>query len=147
MFNKKNNEDEIDELALINSEIYKSLKNEIARSKNHILNLKDNWNGEGSKGFNIEIWRFASDFLIKLFYKFYNEYTLFLEIPTILPVGDLSIDIHWKTDEMELTINFSEEYINFPSFYGKDNEGNEIQGILEIEKIHLMIFPWLKNIR
>jgi len=121
------------------------IKKEINRSKHHILSLKDDWNGKGAKGFNIEVWRSASDFLIRLFHKFYRDYGLTLEAPSILPVGDLSIDVHWKTDKLELTVNFSEEYINLPSFYGKDNKGNEIQGIIETNKIHLILLPWLKN--
>ena len=139
--------DDIDEMNFFNSKQYHTLKNEVFSSREHILSLKDNWDGEGSKAFNIEVWRFATEFLIRLFSKFNNIYSLDLEVPSILPVGDLSIDIHWKTEEMELTINFSEEFLNFPSFYGKDKKNNEIQGILEIEKIHTVIFSWLKNFR
>ena len=140
-------DDNIDETNLFNSKQYQTLKNEINSSREHVLSLRENWDGEGSKAFNIEVWRFAIEFLISLFYKFNNIYLLNLEVPSILPVGDLSIDIHWKTEEMELTINFSEEFQNLPSFYGKDNKNNEIQGILEIDKIHTVIFPWLKNFR
>ncbi len=127
------------------SKNYRILKNEINRSRYHILNLKDNWNGEDSKGFNLVVWRGASSFLFRLFHKFYTEYGIIFDVPTILPVEDLSIDIHWKTDKMELTINFSEEFYNFPSFYGRDNEGNEIQGTIKKDKMHTIIFPWLKS--
>lgn len=139
--------DNMDEMNFFNSKQYQTLKNEIYSSREHFSSLKDNWDGEGSKAFNIELWSFATEFLIRLFYKFNNIYSLNLEVPSILPVGDLSIDIHWKTEEMELTINFPEEFLNLPSFYGKDNKNNEIQGILEIDKIHTVIFPWLKNFR
>ncbi len=127
------------------SKNYRILKNEINRSRYHVLNLKDNWDGEGSKGFNLVVWKDASSFLLSLFHKFYKEYGIIFDVPTILPVEDFSIDIHWKTDKMELTINFSEEFYNFPSFYGRDNEGNEIQGTIEKDKIHIIIFPWLKS--
>ncbi len=139
--------DNLDELNLFNIRQYLNLKDEIQSSKKHILSLGENWDGEGSKAFNIELWKFATEFLIRLFYKFNSIYSINLEVPSILPVGDLSIDIHWKTEEMELTINFSEEFLNLPSFYGKDNKNNEIQGILEIDKIHTVLFPWLKNFR
>lgn len=139
--------DNFDEMSFFNNKQYQTLKNEIYNSREHILSLGENWDGEGSKAFNIEVWRFTTEFLIKLFYKFNDIYSLNLEVPSILPVGDLSIDIHWKTEEMELTINFPEEFLNLPSFYGKDNKNNEIQGILEIDKIHTVIFPWLKNFR
>ncbi len=139
--------DDIDKTKFFNFKQYETLKNEIQRSKEHILSLSDNWDGEGSEAFNIEVWRFAAEFLIRFFYKFNETSSLNLEIPTILPVGDLSIDIHWKTDDMELTINFSEEFLNVPSFYGKDSNNNEIQGIIDINKIHTVIFPWLKNFR
>ncbi|MFX1503466.1 MAG: hypothetical protein ACFFDH_21060 [Promethearchaeota archaeon] len=130
---------------LVKFKTYRILRSEINRSKHHILSLKDNWDGEGSKGFSEKVWRVATDFLSNLFFDFYSQYKITLEIPTILPVEDLSIDIHWKLAKMELTINFSEEFLNCPSFYGKDNKGNEIQGIIEIDKIFQILFPWLKN--
>ncbi|TFG24169.1 MAG: hypothetical protein EU529_05115 [Promethearchaeota archaeon] len=139
--------DNFDESFFFNNRQYQTLKDEIYNSRKHILSLGENWNGEGSKAFNLEVWRFASDFLINFFYKFNLRHSLNLKVPNILPVGDLSIDIHWKTEEMELTINFSEEFLNLPSFYGKDNKNNEIQGIIDIDKIHTVIFPWLKNFR
>ncbi len=139
--------DDFDEMSFFNTKQYETLKNEINNSREHILSLGENWDGEDSKAFNIEVWRFATDFLIRLFYKFNKLYSLNLEVPNILPVGDLSVDIHWKTEEMELTINFSEEFLNLPSFYGRDNKNNEIQGIIDINKIHIVIFPWLKNFR
>ncbi len=139
--------DIIDELNFFNSRQYQTLKNEIHSSREHISSLKENWDGEGSKSFSIDVWEFSTEFLIKLLYKFNRLYSINLEVPSILPVGDLSIDLHWKTEEMELTINFSEEYLNLPSFYGKDSKNNEIQGILELDKIHTVIFPWLKNFR
>ena len=139
--------DEMDEFNFFNSRQFQTLKNEIYNSKKHILSLGENWDGEGSEAFNIDVWSYATEFLIRFFYKFNDIYSINLEVPSILPVGDLSIDIHWKTEEMELTINFSEEYLNLPSFYGKDNKDNEIQGIIEINKIHSVIFPWLRNFR
>ena len=137
----------LDESNFFNSRQYSILEDEISSSREHIISLKENWDGEGSQAFNIDLWDFATEFLIKFFYKFNRLYSLNLEVPSILPVGDLSIDLHWKTEEMELTINFSEEYLNLPSFYGKDYKNNEIQGIIELDKIHTVIFPWLKNFR
>ena len=137
----------LNESNFFNSRQYRILEDEISSSREHIISLKENWDGEGSQAFNIDLWDFATEFLIKFFYKFNRLYSLNLEVPSILPVGDLSIDLHWKTEEMELTINFSEEYLNLPSFYGKDYKNNEIQGIIELDKIHTVIFPWLKNFR
>lgn len=137
----------LDESNFFNSRQYSILEDEISSSREHIISLKENWDGEGSQAFNIDLWDFATEFLIKFFYKFNRLYSLNLEVPSILPVGDLSIDLHWKTEEMELTINFSEEYLNLPSFYGKDYKNNEIQGIIELDKLHTVIFPWLKNFR
>jgi len=130
---------------LLELRLFNDLKNEINSSKNHILSLKDNWDGEGSKGFKEETLNMAIIFLKGLVEQFFNNSGFVLQTPNILPVGDLSIDIHWRTEEMELTINFSEECIDRPSFYGVDKDGNEIQGIMSIEKIYSVILPWLKE--
>lgn len=137
-------DDNLNEI-ILHSKHYKTLQQEIAISKKHILSLNENWDGENSKGFSSETLKRATEFLDSFFQGFYLEYKKFLEIPTILPVGDLSIDIHWKTKNMELTINFAGDYLDFPSFYGKDDKGNEIQGILDLNKIYIVIYPWLKN--
>ena len=126
---------------------FKDLNEEIIKSKDHILGLKNNWDGEGSKQFKKETLDLATNHLQKLSQRFFEAYKLIIHTPNIRPVADLSIDIQWKTEKMELTINFSEEFINLPSFYGKDNEANEIQGILERKKIPLVIFPWLKSVQ
>lgn len=135
----------IEERKLFNTEQYKELKSEIQESREHLLSLTDNWDDEDDKSFKMETWKFTAEFLIELFYKFNESHAFYLEMPNILPVGDLSIDIHWKTDNMELTINFSPDFIDHPSFYGRDKNDNEIQGIMEIDKVFLVIFPWLKN--
>ncbi len=123
---------------------FKDLNEEIIKSKDHILGLKNNWDGEGSKQFKKETLDLATNHLQKLSQRFFEAYKLIIHTPNIRPVADLSIDIQWKTEKMELTINFSDNLKEFPCFYGKDNDGNEIEGTIDCDKLDLVLLPWLK---
>ncbi len=47
-------------------EFFNSSNKEIEDSKHRILSLKDNWDGEGSKGYKKETWNQSINFLRQL---------------------------------------------------------------------------------
>ena len=79
------------------------LLTEIEKSK-YILNLKDDWDEEGSKGYGSKIWEKAILFLCNLYEDFliYKNPSL---IPKIFHGPDQSIDLLWENKEMHLLIN------------------------------------------
>ena len=122
---------------------FKELNNEIAKAMKHILGLKDNWDDNSCPSFNQEQWKRAIDYLKKLSKKFFSEYKLIIQTPNILPVADSSIDITWSSQSMDFTINFPNDLKELPCFYGKDTDGNEIEGIISTDNLNSVILLWL----
>ncbi len=123
---------------------FKELYNEITKAKEHILGLKDNWDDNGSPSFNQEQWKRATDYLKELSKKFFSEYKLIIQTPKILPVADTSIDITWSSQLMDFTINYPNDLKELPCFYGKDTDGNELEGIISTDNLNSVVLLWLK---
>ena len=82
-------------------ELFKELLEKIARSKDHILSLTDNWDEEGSKGYKEETFNQAMSFLRSISKNTWDV-GIIIPNPDILPSQDGSIDLHWKNDKFEL---------------------------------------------
>ena len=120
----------------------KSLEN--SRS---LLDLKDNWDGEGSAGYTKSTWTRARDFLFRHAFRFFRSQKKCFDPPEILPGPNGSIDLHWKTDARELLINVPARPEDTIAYYGDDEaEGTEnaIRGKnIESSKDPGWIFLWL----
>jgi len=86
----------------------------LKKFKEDTINLQDDWDGQGGKGFSEELWQNVIDFLLLIYIKLHAED---LEPPfsLVLPNVDGSLDIDWETESFELLINFppdSEELIH-----------------------------------
>jgi hypothetical protein len=127
-----------------NKQLLKKINSEIKESKDHILGLKSNWDGEGSRAFSEAHWKRVVSLLKSIIIYFWGNYQQIIKPPSILPVGDGTIDITWQTPEMNTTINITSNAKQVPCFYGKDRVGNEIQGTMIPEKLFRVILPWLK---
>ena len=71
-----------------------------------------------------------------------------LSIPSILPVPDSSIDIHWDTNIFELLINIplkSNALIHY-SGEPKGHPENEIEGRCIDELVELVLINWMRKI-
>ena len=123
---------------------FKELFDEITKAKEHILGLKDNSDENGRSIFNQEQYKRATDYLKELSNKFFSEYKLIIQTPKILPVADTSIDITWSSQSMDFTINFPNDLKELPCFYGKDTEGNELEGIISTDNLSSVVLLWLK---
>ena len=123
-----------------------SLADSIQNSRS-LLDLKDNWDDEGSVGYAESTWRRARDFLIRHAIRFFRSQNKCFDAPEILPGPDGSIDLHWKTDARELLINVPARPHDTIAYYGDDKvEGTEnaIRGKnIESFKDPEWIFLWL----
>jgi len=86
-----------------------------------ILELKNNWDREGSKGYSYDTWERATSFLYRNA-RLWNSLGVTIDAPTILPGQDGSIDIYWKTKKYELLINIPAKPDKEADYYG-DNYG------------------------
>jgi hypothetical protein len=123
-----------------------SLLDSINKSRS-LLELGDNWDGEGSVGYTEQTWIRARDFLMRNAIRLYQSQKKFFDPPEIMAGPNGSMDLHWKTDARELLINVparSEETI---SYYGDDraeDTENAIRGKnIESSPNTEWIFLWL----
>lgn len=76
----------------LQKEISSHLNDCIKRSE-QILQLEDDWDTEGSKGYKEETWKSAIDFLIDYATRIYETHRQFINTPKVYPVPNGSIDI------------------------------------------------------
>lgn len=123
-----------------------SLLNAINNSRS-LLELEDNWDGEGSVGYDESTWLRARNFLMRNAVRLYESQKKCFDPPEILPGPKGSIDLHWKTEARELLINVPADSQETISYYGDDtaeNTENAIRGKnIESSKNTEWIFLWL----
>lgn len=100
------------------------IKEAIEKSR-YILDLKANWDDEGSPAYSESAWYSAVNFLLN-----FSEWTLesvwkAMPPPKIYHAPDTSIDIYWKNTNYSLLINVAGDKATFS---GEKKEGTEIQG-------------------
>ena len=97
------------------------------RESAYILDLKDNWDGEGSKAYSTETWVAAVEFTIN-FYKWISKiYSGKFYTPKIYHGPSESIDIVWSKDNFRLFINF-DFMKNSGSFYSDRAKSQSTEG-------------------
>ncbi|MDE2887554.1 MAG: hypothetical protein OXR72_05015 [Gemmatimonadota bacterium] len=113
----------------------------VTEAKYRLLSLREDWDGEGSPGFQAKTLEAVAFFLYKLSF----ESSLAEQFATeakILPSCEGSIDLYWQNEQFGLVIVFRQD--GTFSFYGADNRrGNIIRG--EEQPSTTKIATWLKE--
>lgn len=117
------------------------LESEIERSR-WILNLPENWDGEGAAAYTKWTWQRAIVFL-KQQAEHVRECGSELDIPKILPGPEGSIDLHWDKQDYELLINIPSDPQRRATFYGDDRISLQIKGTLDTSTFTLGLVEWL----
>lgn len=105
------------------TDVSTSIAEAIASSKS-ILGLEDDWDGEGSPGYQEATWGRAVSFLRELALGLRRRYHVAIDAPRILPSAGGSIDLHWKTASYELLVNVPADPDKPASYYGDNARGN-----------------------
>ena len=126
-------------------ELVEVFNKHIKKKMNKILELRDNWDGEGSKTYNVETLEKAKSFLISLIQDFWMLYNIELDLPMIFPGIDGDIDIEWKNKKFQLLISIPEKDENLMGLYGSDYAEDEIELDFDITKTNLRLLSWLKR--
>ena len=117
------------------------LLNEIDRSR-EILSWEEDWDDEGSPGFQEATWGKATEFLERHARLLLKKYGLLMPTPRILPGPGGSIDLHWETGRRELLINVRPDS-NLAGFYGEATGTNSLKGKADLDASDLGLFTWL----
>ncbi len=127
------------------SDINQGLKAEIEQAR-RILELEDDWDGEGSPGYSEETFNRAVAFLTTYVEGLWESCGMPLPIPRIGPGPDGSIDLHWKQPSWELLVNIPTDPNEAASYSGEDDEGHQSRGFLGTEKFNSRFArTWLTN--
>jgi hypothetical protein len=123
------------------------LNSSFEKYRSYIMNLPDNWDGNGAPSFTENTFERASFLLKNILNKLWNNMDE-IPIPLIQPVPDGSIDINWETDKFELLINISPETNKQVNVYGEkiDSPEDEIEMYIPYDLAELGVIQWLKKI-
>lgn len=118
-----------------------SVTDAIERSR-WMLELDDNWDGEGSPRYAEETWRRSIIFLLKNAILLWERFQLIIETPNVENGPEGSIDIYWNTSNGRLLINIPPQTKGDASFYGCDLQGHEIKGTLSLDSENYWLLLW-----
>jgi len=120
---------------------------DVIKASEYIVDLKDNWDDEGSKGYKSETWLNAINLILT--YSVWikeNRFTI-ISPPQIYEGPEGSIDILWESKKYRLLLNVPEDK-NLPiSFYGDDFYKDSNKGTLpEYSKIKLALIESILSV-
>ena len=118
----------------------------ILESSRRVLDLQHDWDGEGARPIAESTWRRAVDFLRRTADTLWSKHNLRMEGPSLVPLADGSLDLHWKLPNRELLVNIPATNEEWASFYG-DNRlgGNTVEGKLNTEAPNQWLFVWTRT--
>lgn len=119
-----------------------SLKKSINDSK-CLLELTDDWDGEGSLGYSELTLNKTIEFLEENARSHFLNSGVWVTAPEICPGPNGSIDLLWKLEDRELLINIPVEESGLADYYGDDLGINTIKGKLNLTEKHEWILMWL----
>lgn len=127
---------------------FKVIANEIEESK-HLLDLEEDWDGEGGMQITFETWKKAISFIVDYAMWLYDKHQHFvIEPPQINPGPDTSIDLLWRNEKYRLLVNIPENSEQPVEYYGDNNHGeNSIKGKLKTGSVQEFFALWLKNMK
>ena len=124
--------------------IFKELTNQIEASIS-LLNLKDNWDEEGSEGYRESTLIKSVDFLTKYALWIWEMMEIVIDTPKFLPGPNGSIDLFWEKDNYDLLINIPVPPNNIAGFYGDNKKDTQIEGKFNLKSYNQGIFLCLLN--
>jgi hypothetical protein len=113
-----------------------------------LLNLENNWNGEGYKLISKEVFERLSNFVL-LYASHLIEKDYILESPEIFPSKDGSLYLEWSNSLYTFTIKInSEKNIAYYYFERTLDDGNKIDanGEIQTNQYFLEIAIWFQKV-
>jgi hypothetical protein len=111
-------------------------------SSKYILELENDWDGEGGQTYSEETWKRATGLLSRYATQMWQVFGRLMDAPKILPGPDGSIDIHWKSANSEMLVNLPADPSELASFYGDDYGSARIKGSFDPDILNLGLLSW-----
>ena len=109
-----------------------------------MLDLPDDWDGEGSPGYREDTWLHAVGFLVDNALGLLEEHGETIPMPKVRkgPMG--SIDLHWRESDRELLVNIPAQEGAAADYYGDDRAGGHtVKGTLDPAEDNMWLLMWL----
>ncbi len=117
---------------------------DLIESSREILALQRGWDGDDASPVEESTWERAVEFLRRNASALWTKYGRRIENPTLAPVADGSIDLHWKMSSHELLINIPTGESQWADYYGDNRQGgNIVKGTLDTKAANYWILVWL----
>jgi hypothetical protein len=120
---------------------FSSVVDAVERSRT-IMNLQENWDGEGAQGYSVRTWQRATGFLLKQA-AYARDHRYSVGVPRVAPADHGSIDIHWMNEEKELLVNVPSDSAELGTYYGQNQTGDTISGVLNTNASRPDLVVWL----
>jgi hypothetical protein len=124
--------------------ISEELDKEIDRAR-EILELTDDWDGEGSPAYSQSTFDLAVAFLTSHSKYLWEHSCLHPPVPHIAPGPNGSIDLHWKRATWELLVNIPANTNEMAVFYGDNYGAQKIKGSIDPRQVNFGIATWLMH--
>jgi len=114
-----------------------------------ILDLKDDWDGEGSCGYAASTLERVNGLLSNNALSLWRSQRVQIPAPVIGPGPDGSIDINWQLTTRKLLVNVPADADKLATFYGSDRVGrgelahNVIEGRLDTSVQNQWLLMWI----
>lgn len=108
-----------------------------------LLDLGDNWDGEGSPGYSEATLVRASYFLIASSVGLWERHGKVMPLPQIEPGPGGSIDFHWQVGTREMLLNLPANSDDMLDFYGDTASGETVKGRAYAATVGPWLLAWL----
>ena len=115
------------------------LQTSIEKSK-YILDLQPDWDGENAEAYTENVWTKAISFLCEFSIDIHNTFGKIPVTPVIYHGPEGSIDILWKTDDLNLLLNIPKDE-QPATFSGENSLGQKYEGSLNTNNYSLSFLP------
>ncbi|OFW10423.1 MAG: hypothetical protein A3G20_03005 [Acidobacteria bacterium RIFCSPLOWO2_12_FULL_59_11] len=117
---------------------------QVIESSRAVLELEEDWDGEGASAITEETWQRAVTFLRRNALGLWEKKGVRVESPSIVPLNDGSLDIHWKVARKELLVNIPPDPGKRATYYGDNRQGgNVVEGDLDTDAPNHWLLVWL----
>jgi hypothetical protein len=117
---------------------------EAVRASRSVLDLKDDWDGEGSPSYDEAVWERAGRFVLNNALQLWRESGRVIRPPDIFPGPDGSVDLLWESGEATLLVNVPPQPDMPVKWFGSLKDGTEsTKGTMDASGKNLRLMTWL----
>jgi hypothetical protein len=111
-----------------------------------LLELPDDWDGEGAAAYSESTWRRTVEFVVRCATALWTDYGIVSDQVRILPDHDGGLAIDWRTGRRELSLSIPAAPSVDARFYGDDGSGGRsFKGSLDPSEPNRWLIAWLAD--